>query len=242
MHISVWIDRLRRIAVEVLVLALVSGMVVYAQSESQESSVPKSDNVLAESSNGLDNFCSDAQQFIANTNLEADNTLYDEWQAYVSSKPLVDEERLLSQQYILYDAFPTTKKRYAKLVSCKFKSSDRINMIRGDGNAGEERSCGDINRQTIERVASELGADQTRTLTVEPDDSVFMGPQWLDPWPYEAISQAEDGSLRVTAKEMHIVYSKLIPMPDRFKGVHYCHLVAPDYVRALMTGTLEPAS
>ncbi len=227
---------------EVLVLALVSGMVAYAQSESQESSGSKSDNVSAQSSNSLDNFCSNAQRFIANTNLKAENTLYDEWKDYTASKPLVDEERLLTQQYILYDAFPTTKEPYAKLVSCKFKSSDRINMIRGDGNAGEERSCGDINRQTIERVASELGADQTRSLTVEPDDSVFMGPQWLDPWPYEAISQAEDGSLRVTSKGMHIVYSKLIPMPDRFKGVHYCHLVAPDYVRALMMGSLEPAS
>ena len=88
---------------EVLVLALVSGMVAYAQSESQESSGSKSDNVSAQSSKGLDNFCSDAQQFIANTNLEADNTLYDEWKDYTASKPLVDEERLLSQQYILYD-------------------------------------------------------------------------------------------------------------------------------------------
>jgi hypothetical protein len=29
-------------------------------------------------------------------------------------------------------------------------------------------------------------------------------------------------------------------MPERFLGNYYCHLIAPDYLRALVRGDLEP--
>ena len=185
----------------------------------------------------LQDFCGEAQGLIATTDLKVTNILYDEFKEYTASKPEVTETDLKSSQFVLYEVDPKTDTPYSKIVSCKFKSADRIQTFRGDDAAGPQKSCGDINRQTVETVIANLGLTEEALpkIVFDEDDPAMIGPQWLSPWPYQVAYWDQDATLHVRAKGMLIPYSELIPMPDEFKGVHYCHMIAPGYVKRLLT-------
>jgi hypothetical protein len=186
---------------------------------------------LAES--GDDQFCARAQKLIASTSLDAINTVHMDYQAYVKSKP--QEDPLSTEQYYYYG-----DDGVAHIVSCKMKSAERIIMAHGEQAAGAPQDCRRLNQQSFNEVYAELQAHRkmlrfTRSDVVfEEDESAYMGPSWLDPWPYPVATVEEDGKLHIRAKAMNIPYAWYIPMPDRFKGVHYCHLVAPAYLRQLL--------
>ena len=57
-----------------------------------------------------------------------------------------------------------------------------------------------------------------------------------------AVAQDDDGTFRIRAGSVLIEYSFFNVMPERFLGVHYCHLVAPDYVEGLFTGSISLAN
>jgi hypothetical protein len=187
--------------------------------------------VLAETD--ADEFCVRAQKLIASTSLEAINTIHVDYQAYVKSKP--HEDPLSTEQYYYYG-----EDGVAQIVSCKMKSAGRIIMAHGEQAAGAPQDCRRINQQSFNEVYAVLEAHRqklrfTRSDVVfEDDDSAYMGPRWLEPWPYPVATVEEDGKLHIRAKAMNIPFAWYIPMPDRFKGVHYCHLAAPAYLRQLL--------
>ena len=207
--------------------------------EPQEEASAESTGRVADASNPLDDFCADTQRHLAGTSLETTNIIHDKWPDYTASKPEVDETELVSHQFLYQEGLPNSGEPYVKIISCKTKSSDRIKTFRGEDAAGTQSSCGAVNRRTVERVIDRLKLDDPPEIIYDEDDSVLMGPQWLEPWPYKVAYEDESGALHFRGKGMLIPYSKLIPMPDRFKGVHYCHLVAPDYAEALLTGKIE---
>ena len=86
----------------------------------------------------------------------------------------------------------------------------------------------------VETYDSYLTGQVFGYVVFEEDESAYMGPDWLDPWPYPVATVEDDGKLHIRAKAMHIPYAWYIPMPDRFKGVHYCHLVPPAYLQQLL--------
>ena len=67
------------------------------------------------------------------------------------------------------------------------------------------------------------------------DDNTVVGPLWLRPWPYQ-VAYLEDGVTVVRSKSLHVEHAWWIPMPASFMGTHYCHLIAPAYLRLLATG------
>lgn len=186
---------------------------------------------IAESA--VDQFCVEAQKLIASTSMVAVNTLHTDYNAFVKSKP--HENPLATEQYYYYG-----EDGVAQIVSCKMKSAGRIVMAHGETAAGEEKDCRAINQKSFNQVYSMLEAHReklrfTRSQVVfEEDESAYMGPDWLDPWPYPVATVEDDGKLHIRAKAMHIPYAWYIPMPDRFKGVHYCHLVPPAYLQQLL--------
>ncbi len=188
----------------------------------------------------LENFCAVGQQIITNTNLVPENVVYDAFSDMTASKPFVDEEKLITRQYVEYDTLPKSGERYAKLISCKFKSAERLNTFRGDGAAGEELNCKAINQDTFDKVRRRIDVMDPPEIIFDDDEVTGRGQQWIAGWPYQAVTKDADGAIHVRAKSLPVPYNWWLPMPARFLGVHYCHLVAPDYAEALLTGAIDP--
>ena len=130
----------------------------------------------------LDNFCTDAQKFVTDTDITAKNRFYTEFGNFTASKPSIDENELIISQHVLYDKTDSGRE-YAKLVSCKFKSSDRIQIVRGDDAAGEEKSCKDINQQTVNSVLARITLQNPPNIILEEDELEERGSNWVQPWP-----------------------------------------------------------
>jgi hypothetical protein len=70
------------------------------------------------------------------------------------------------------------------------------------------------------------------------DEPGMTGPDWLAPF---TLTYAQDGILHVAAKGFIVEFAdpRYAQAPARFRGVHYCHLIAPDYLTRLMSGKAE---
>lgn len=185
-------------------------------------------------------FCIGFQQQLSRVPLQIENQVYDgDWEGFVLSKPTV--EPLVIHQM----AFAGHAGGRAEVVACKLKGADHLAEIHGEANVVTELTCADFNRQTIEGQAARL-RDEGRDLAVDPaalvyavDDQATRGTQWLDPMPYPVVSQGSDGTIRVQGKAMHSPLRSWTPVPRSWKGMFYCHLIAPEHARALLVGELN---
>ena len=73
-------------------------------------------------------------------------------------------------------------------------------------------------------------------MLIEADIVATQGPEWLQP--FEMVRTDLAGTLHIVAKVMRNDWTdpKLADVPARFKGTHYCQLIAPDYLQRLLTG------
>lgn len=204
---------------------------------------PSSDPVptIDKTESPLGEFCGEGQKYITGATVPIDNQLYGTFEDFVASKAFLDKQDLRPAQLITYGTAEGGRE-FPKLVSCKFKSSARIKSVRGDDAAGEEKTCKGINEQTVKSVLDRLALETPPNVIFEDDEVEDRGQLWLDPWPYPAVTQDDNGTFRIRAGSVLIEYSFFNVMPARFLGVHYCHLVAPDYVEGLFTGSLSLAN
>lgn len=189
-------------------------------------------------------FCAEVQRRVAGTQQPLRNVVHDSFDSFVKSKPSV--QPLEPQQYVEFaDAARTQPMR----ISCKLKTADHINEVYGNGAAAREESvnaCRDINRATVLAVFRSLDPVERTRLAVPPrrfmldgDQNRIMGSGWIEPYPF--VYAGANGTVHVHAKALLVFWNdwrwKLAP--DRFRGTHYCHLLAPEYARALMTGAVS---
>ncbi len=73
---------------------------------------------------------------------------------------------------------------------------------------------------------------------VHEEDMKFIGPSWLDPWPFAPVAAGEGGRPQLHTRALYAPYSWWMPMPERFLGNYYCHLAAPSYIESLVRGEL----
>ena len=188
------------------------------------------------SSNALDTFCIEGQKIITGTDIVPNLVIHETKKDFGASKASIDENGYTIHQHIHKDSVEGLDREIPKIISCKFKSADNLQAYFGDDAAGEQGPCSAVNQATLDRVAKELGIDSP-AIQIEEDENVYAGTNWINPWPYPAVSVREQGGLSVTSKGMYIPDAWwLFPVPARFKGVHYCHLVAPDYLKVLLEG------
>mgnify|MGYP000911671777 CR=1 FL=1 len=189
-------------------------------------------------------FCAEVQRRVAGTQQPLRNVVHDEFQSFVKSKPSV--KPLEPQQYVEYaDASRTQPRR----ISCKLKTADHINAVYGNGAAAtqeNENACREINRTTILAVFRALDPGTRSRLVVPPhrfmldgDENRIMGSGWIEPYPF-AYAGA-DGAVHLHAKALLVRWDdwRWQLAPDKFRGTHYCHLIAPEYARSLMTGEVS---
>jgi hypothetical protein len=135
------------------------------------------------------------------------------------------------------------------MVSCKMKTADHIRTEFGADQAGADESCALLNQRTLDAVLGSLTRAERRRakfggaagrIVVDPDVVVDNGGDWLKPF---AIARLEPGgALHLQAKGMNKGWTdpRYATADIQFRGVRYCHLVAPEYLRRLVLGDIAP--
>lgn len=189
----------------------------------------------------LAEFCLDAQRVVVRTEVKPALVLHTDFDAFVKSKAAI--EPLTIQQYIWYEDDEPAR---PVMISCKLKSADHLNEAFGPGTSGGNGRCQDMNRLTDERVRASLGAADVEPVIFDPAEEVrntenpgMTGPDWLKP--YEMTWRDASGVLHLRSKGFRVDWTdpQFAAMPGRFRGVQYCHLVAPDYLARLLTGKVK---
>lgn len=187
----------------------------------------------------LEQFCARAQQLIASTPLVAQNHVHADYQAFVLSKPVA--RPLQTHQHHWYEDAGKTQ---LKMISCKMKTTDHLRTEYGADQAGSEGACANINRQSLRVAIAEARSRGQRRLRYSSGDQVAfdveelttIGPEWLKQ--HEIAWEDSAGVLHIQSRSMRNDWldPRLAKAQPQFKGTRYCHLIAPDYLRRLLTG------
>ncbi|MGW0247426.1 hypothetical protein ACWDYH_12385 [Nocardia goodfellowii] len=161
---------------------------------------------------------------------------YPDLAAFAASKP--QAQPLTVTSYTTHDA------GVPKQVRCKGKSADHLTDVYGADIAGPEGACANVNRVTLRQVARSLTAQEREALVyrpnkviVDPDTAAITGQDWLADFPVATRDAA--GTLHLPSKSL-LVPLNTPGIPEAFKGQHYCTLIAPEYLKALLLGTVQP--
>lgn len=180
-------------------------------------------------------FCARAQQLIAGTTRVPRNVVHTDFEAFKESKAAI--RPLETHQFVLADEPSGLPLR----ISCKMKTPDQLNIEYGAGAAAAApKSCADIQRRTVASVYASLApAERSRALpreriVLDADEVTWMGTSWLRP--YRFVYEGEGGRLHLAAKSLHIDWTNraFAWAPDSVRGVYYCHLIAPEYLRSIV--------
>lgn len=183
-------------------------------------------------------FCAEAQRIVSNTAKVGDFVVHPDLDGFVKSKTNIDP---LTLHAYVWSA-PDDANR-AVAISCKMKSADHLNAAFGPGTAGPDGLCQDMNRETLRQVRASLPAVADRQLVLDPQENVFnesqpaaTGPDWLAPFLLTA--QDDAGTLTIRSKGFRVDWldPRFARFDARVRGVHYCHLIAPTYLRDLLAG------
>jgi len=236
-------DASRSAAGACVTLAVVAIAVIAAGCATQPGAAPPASTSAGRATTSAD-FCSEAQRVVANSRVPAVNTVYADRDAFIISK--ASARPLETRQYATPEAGPGSP---PKMVSCKMKTADHIRTEFGADQAGADESCALLNRRTLDAVLASLTRAERRRakfggaaarIVVDDDLVVDNGGDWLKPF---AIARLEpDGSLHLQAKGMNKGWldPRYASAQTQFRGVRYCHLVAPEYLRRLVLGDTVP--
>lgn len=129
------------------------------------------------------------------------------------------------------------------------------------------RRCRDITLQTLWRVEARLAAQgasaaarAARQAQAAPNEPYLMGSSYLSEFPLVEFVSAADGAraetgtahaadtentaLRINTRSLRVLWDdwRFRILPKSLRGVHYCHLVAPDYLQRLLLSQHPPAN
>jgi hypothetical protein len=189
-----------------------------------------------------ESYCLAAQRVITSTTVPMDLVVHDDFDSFVNSKALIEGPTI--QQYIWRnnDGSPVG-------VSCKMKSADHLQFVYGYESAGPDGLCQDINWQVYQSIAAEVKQPAYPEVLFDVGEEVsnnkrpaMTGPDWLAPYSMTYVDAA--GALHVAARGFVVDFNdpRYRKAPEKFRGVHYCHLIAPEYLRALISGEREPGA
>lgn len=189
-------------------------------------------------------FCAWAQQALVHTDLLPQVVVNADRETFIESKSF--DEPFTVQQF--WSSHREGGVGEPTVVSCKMRTMERINAtqqaVNGRPPAGVERTCHDLHGDMLDRAYAAVPAKEQalrrEQWSVVEEDLQFMGPKWLEPWPFKPLTRGENGTLELHTRALYVPRAWWIPMPDRFLGNYYCHLIAPDYLEALIRGHERP--
>ncbi|MGI9309859.1 MAG: hypothetical protein ACR2P6_11390, partial [Gammaproteobacteria bacterium] len=125
-----------------------------------------------------DQYCQDVQKFMANTEVEGNNEVFDNMPDYRASKP--SPNPLMIYQVVTYrGSLPI-------MVSCKVKGAAHIREAFGQDKAGEQLYCPAVVRQVQADAVAELEAEGNaeaaaiaKAFVVDEDEPFMTGRDYL---------------------------------------------------------------
>lgn len=189
-------------------------------------------------------FCGEILRLLTGTRLPLRNAVLTEFAEFVAAKPSVAP--LETRQWVEYEDAGRTR---PMLVACKTKSSDHLRAVHGAAAAPRpESSCRDAQRAVVAATWAAMPAGERRSarwpptqLMLDPDDLGVLGSEFVKP--YEFLYLGPDGRPHLRAKAQFTAWGdwRWKFMPARFRGTHYCRVVAPEHVARLIRGELPLA-
>ena len=189
-----------------------------------------------------DDFCGEVQRRLVATPLPLRNVIEPDFEAFKLSKPGI--EPLRTHQFVTRNA-----RGIPIGVSCKTKSADHLRSVHGPKAAADpnvpanHHSCRDLHREMIREIVATLSPTERTGLRepphrvmLDPDGLRYTGSQWVKS--AAEVYRGEDGRIHLRASALFAEWEdwRWKIMPESWRGNHYCHLVAPEYIRALMLG------
>jgi len=186
-------------------------------------------------------FCAVAQLLVATIDVAPAVVLYDNISAYQASDATPWQGRadlpFTVPQYTVYD-----DDAEALGFLCKLKSADGLNDA--DPSFGAQNTnCSFVNVAVFEAVLDNLTAAEWDAVV---DDDVrfdtqdaYAGSQYVHDLPNVPFAYvgAGDRALHFLTRELYVSVSNPVPFlgPNK-KGVNYCNLASPSYMKALLLG------
>ena len=190
----------------------------------------------------LNDYCAVAQREIATARVPARNVLMTDYQAFTRASPSV--KPLETLQFVGYADQQRTKQR---MISCKLHNAERIRAEYGATAAGESTTCARLNRRTLDAVMLTLTDRQKKKMPfkgsiavlLDPDEQATNESQWLEA--FTMVQTDAGGTLRIRAKSLRGDGSNLRvnSKAAMASGRQYCHLIAPDYLKRILTGDVQ---
>jgi len=196
----------------------------------------------------LQEYCRVAQRIVTQTDQPVELVVRETFDGFVKSKAIIPDGAATIPEIQQFNwAGPDGS---VVGISCKLKSADHLNLVYGDGTAGPDGACQDMNRYVFDALRISPDdyhyadvvfdpTEQPQTRGVPPVEG-GPGPQWLQT--YVATEVDADNALVVKTKGFRVDFldPRFEKAPARFRGVHYCHFVTPDHLRAVVTGQADP--
>ena len=190
----------------------------------------------------LKDYCAVAQREIATARVPARNVLMTDYQAFSRASPAV--KPLETLQFVGYADQQRTKPR---MISCKLHNAARIRAEYGATAAGESTTCARLNRRTLDAVMLTLTDRQKKKMPfkgsiavlLDPDEQATNEAQWLEA--FTMVQTDAGGTLRIRAKSLRGDGTNLRvnAKAAMASGRQYCHLIAPDYLKRILTGDVQ---
>jgi hypothetical protein len=176
---------------------------------------------------------------VTQTTVPMELVVHDEFAAFVKSKAMIEGPTI--HQYNWRDSGGAILG-----ISCKMKSADHLQMEYGQDAAGPDGYCQDMNRQVYGLLVQQISDPAFSAVVFDPSESLktkeqanMIGPVWLQPLTLTRVDAA--GGLHIASKGFVIDFNdpRYQRFPPSWRGTHYCHLIAPDYLQRLLRGTAE---
>jgi len=195
----------------------------------------------------VNRFCADAQRKVATTDLKSTVTIYESLDDFVGSDAMpwrgAEDLPFTTPQHIKYGV-RNDRTHYVQGFMCKMKSADGLIDAYPGLNAART-NCATVNQGNYLTVLYSLMSDRNAPPVVINEVEfdywrTFSGEQWTKEAPVAfAYTSATDGKLHLVGKELYVPVDIVIDFigPEK-KGVHYCQVASPEYIRDLITGRI----
>jgi hypothetical protein len=186
-------------------------------------------------------FCVAVQKILADTDIEATNTVFDNMPDYRHSKPSPDP--LMIYQVVTYDD------KRAIAVSCKVKTADHLRAAYGEDAAGEQSYCPKITAAVKAQAVAELQRENpddvvaaAQAIVIDQNEPYMTGQSYLSEFQLSYVG--EDGQVHLNSPGLQTNWEDWLIwiLPNRLRGQTYCHLPTVSYIKALATGAVQPGT
>jgi hypothetical protein len=206
-------------------------------------------------------FCSDVQRYLAGTEITPNVKVEPDINAFVESKVEPWPEQLSTGTeanttpltvHQLTSTYPYANipgSEFVEILSCKIRRYDGINAIFPTVPiANSQLICSEQNKLTVERVIADLSPAELALVEKDGNGEVLrpLFPAekggFVSGWKPNLVWRDANNRLNIQAVRLNAPWATppgFDAAPD-VKGVQYCHLVAPEYVRGLLTGEIAP--